>query len=242
MVNYSDRALRARIIFSGLLLPVIVICPMLIAFHFYCRNTAIQSHLDKAKAICQTAKSVSSNQGCEFVQVRFDNKDFELNFAERKLFNPKHLDGNQAKDFYVVDDKDGLLFYTAFIRAQRSCISCHGDPSKSKKVWVEGSNVITVPDYLRGLKEGDILGAYEVIAPLSKAVKQSAGASIIAGVMLLAGISIYSISFFALVSYVLNQHRSQQKERAIYERQIYDLEQTIDDQQPKTCHEPSISS
>lgn len=241
MINYSDRALRARIVFSGMLLPVIVICPMIIAFYFYGRNTAIQSHLDKAKAVCLTAKSISSEQGCEFKPVRSNNKDFELSFAERRLFDPKYLASDETKDFYVLDDTKGLLCYTAFIRARRSCLSCHGDPRKSKKLWVEMGETKTVPVGLTGFEEGDIFGAYEVIAQLSRAEKQSAGATFIAGIMLLAGISIYSISFFAIVSYVLNQHRGQQKEQNLYDWQIYDLGDAIDNRQKEGSHEPSIS-
>ncbi len=82
-----------------------------------------------------------------------------------------------------------------------------------------------MPVHLSGLNEGDILGAYEVIAPLSKGRKQGWGATIIAGVMLLAGISIYTISFFAVMSYVINQHGGQPKDAAWGDWQIYDLGQ-----------------
>ena len=83
-----------------------------------------------------------------------------------------------------------------------------------------------MPPHLSGLEEGDAFGAYEVVAGLSKGEKQGIPAWLIAGTMLLAGMSIYSISFFAVISYVINQHRDQQKEAVSSDWQIYDLEQT----------------
>jgi len=229
MVNYSDRSVRARIIVAGVLLPVIIICPMLIAFHLYFKDTAIQSHLDKAKAVCLTAKSLYPEQGCEFIPVTAVNKDFDLSFADRRLFDQNHLSGESLKDFYLFDDSKNLLCYTAFIRARKSCLDCHGDPGKSKKLWVENDTAKSVPVHLSGLNEGDIFGAYEVIIPFSKAGKKGIGGTFIAGIMLLAGISIYTISFFAVVSYVINQHGYQEKDASYPDWQIYDLDQSTKD-------------
>jgi hypothetical protein len=226
MLNYSDRTLHARIIIAGILLPVIVVGPMIIAFYLYEKNTAIQSHLDKAKAVCLTAESISVDQGCEFIPAAASDKDFDLSFTGRRSFNQKQLTGDGAKDYYQIDHSRDLLFYTAFVRARKSCLGCHGDPRKSKKLWVQESKSKAMPPHLSGLEEGDAFGAYEVVAGLSKGQEQGIPAWLIAGIMLLAGMSIYSISFFAVVSYVINQHRDQQKEAVSSDWQIYDLEQT----------------
>ncbi|MBW8015182.1 MAG: DUF3365 domain-containing protein [Planctomycetes bacterium] len=222
MLHYNDRAVRARIIIAGILLPVIVVVPMIIAFYLHEKNTAIQSHLDKAKAVCLTAESFECDQGCEFKPVGANNKDFDLSFSDRRSFDQKYLSGDGPKDFYLIDDSKQLLCYTAFIRARKSCLDCHGDPFKSKKLWVGEDKSKAIPAHLSGFKEGDICGAYEVISPLWKDGTGASGATFIAGIMLLAGISIYSISFFAVVSYVLNQDADQQKEAICADWQIYD--------------------
>jgi hypothetical protein len=224
MLNHNDKAVRARIVFTGILLPIIVVGPMMLAFCLYEKKVTIRSHLDKAKAVCLTAESISGLPGCEFTPITTTNKDFELSFTDRKSFNQKYLNEAEVKDFYLIDDSQNLLCYTAFLRARKSCLDCHGDPRKSKKLWAQGDQAKTIPVELSGLKEGDICGAYEVIAPLSRGGKHGPSASLIAGTMLLAGISIYAIGFFAIVSYVVNQHGSKLEDVACLDSEIFDFE------------------
>ncbi len=59
----------------------------------YEKNKAIQSHLDKAKAICLTAESIVGEQGCEFIPVTSAADDFNLSFVDRRSFAKNHLSG-----------------------------------------------------------------------------------------------------------------------------------------------------
>ena len=224
MLNHTDKAVRARIVFTGILLPIVVVGPMMIAFYLYEKNVTIQSHLDRAKAVCLTAESMPAGPGCEFTPISATNKDFDLSFTGRRSFNQKHLDDAVVTDFYVIDDSENLLYYTAFIRARKTCLDCHGDPRASKKLWANEDQATAIPVELSGLKEGDVCGAYEIIAPLSRSGKHGASASLIAGTMLIAGISIYTIGFFAIVSYVFNQHGSKQEEVICLDSEIFNFE------------------
>ena len=124
-----------------------------------------------------------------------------------------------------LDNCRNVFCDTSFVRAGKSCLDCHGDPGKSKKLWVAGSNSETIPSRLKDLDEGDLGGKLEAAASNRKAELQVLPQWFIAGIILFGGICIYTICFFSVVIYLLKEHRDRQKAAGCYDWQIYDLEQ-----------------
>lgn len=222
MLDYHDRTIRFRIVFTGILLPVIVITPMICAFYLYDKNNNISSHLDKAKALCLTAENRTTQNQCEVSTQKVSNSFFDLSFANRQSLIRKQLNDNEPSHFYQLDKSRDVLRYTQFVRARKSCMTCHGDPERSKKLWAGKNNHDELPADFTGLKDGDICGAYQVTIPLYKN-SEHASAPLTAACILLAGFSIYTIAFFAVISYIINSHTTEPAEKHHTETEIYDF-------------------
>ncbi len=227
MDDRNEGTCRSRIIFTGILLPVLVSGPMIFAFYLYSKRVTMDSYLAKAKAVCLTADSVNSCQGCEFMPTTAGDNSFDLTFADRRSLSHKQLGDNGLIDFYVVDRTKNLLLYTHFVKARKTCLDCHGDPRRSKKLWANQNSPKRLSGDLAGWAEGDVCGAYEVVAPLSDADKKVASASVIAALMLLAGINISTLGFYSVMSHAVNQRRKEEnpvKEAACSDSELYDFD------------------
>lgn len=226
MWHFCKQTFRARVILTGVVLPVVIAGPMIFAFHFHNQRTMIESCIAKAKAICLTADIAGSRHGCQFMVVANDS-NLDLHFVGRESLNRRKLTDDGLADFHVIDRFERLVFYTYFVRARKSCLDCHGDPDKSKKLWANLNGSTGAVDELVGRAEGDVCGAYEVITPLSGGGKEIAWASVIAGTILLSGFGIYGIVLFTVMPHAVNQSGSSDNENekmmTCSDSEIYDL-------------------
>jgi hypothetical protein len=195
MNHHNAGVFRSRIIFTAIVLPVLIAGPMIFAFYLYSKRVMMDSHLAKAKAICLTADNAKSYHGCEFSGATAGDNSFDLTFTDRRSLSRREMDDNLLSNFHVFDRSENLLLYTHFVKARKTCLDCHGDPGKSKKVWASDDGPKELSNDLIGWSEGDICGAYKVSAELASTDKKAASASAIAALMLLAGTSIYSLAF-----------------------------------------------
>lgn len=226
MTCSSKRNSHTTFFFISIVLLIIIAGPVVFAFYIYNTNVIVQACADKAGRVCLTAENAKPSRRCELI-IAGNSEGFDPGFTGRKSFNTKKLTGNSPADFYIVDRSENLLMYTHFVKVRKTCLSCHGDPSKSKKLWVNLENSIGRAPELIGWAEGDICGAYEVTAPLAG----STSATAIAGTILISGFGIYAVALWAVAKYALRERRksgsgsSSDKEITCLDSEIYDFDQ-----------------
>jgi hypothetical protein len=230
MDHRNERTSRSRIIFTGILLPALVAGPMIFAFYLYARRVMIDSHLAKAKAVCLTADSFNSSDGCKFADATSGDNSFDLTFTDRNSLNHMQLDDNVPLDFYEVDRSENLFLYMHFVKTRKTCLDCHGDPLKSKKLWANQNDRKELSGDLIGWSEGDVCGAYKVVASLSDSDRKVVSASVIAALLLLAGGSIITLGFCGVVNGDVRQRSNEERgnenddENACLDSEIFDFD------------------
>lgn len=233
MDHRNERTSRSRIILTGILLPVLVAGPVIFAFYLYARRVMIDSHLAKAKAVCLTADSFNfsnnsnSSVGCEFADATSGDNSFDLTFTDRNSLSHMQLDDNVPIDFYEVDRSENLFLYMRFVKARKTCLDCHGDPRKSKKLWANQNDRKELPEGLIGWSEGNVCGAYKVVASLSDSDRKVVSASVIAALLLLAGMSIITLGFYGVMNGDVRQRSNEEKddEKGCLDSEIFDFDQ-----------------
>jgi methyl-accepting chemotaxis protein len=114
----------------------------------------------------QAAEKSAKEQGFEF---------FTPSRPDVAARNPKNDDGAQFSDafkafaagspeYFYRDTRNNSLVLARPVRLVGSCLNCHGDPAKSPTG--DGRDILGFP--MENLKEGDIKGAFVLIAPMTR--------------------------------------------------------------------------
>ncbi|MCC6358693.1 MAG: DUF3365 domain-containing protein [Phycisphaerales bacterium] len=90
------------------------------------------------------------------------------------------------EEFAAIDERINAVRYCRPIRVTADCLSCHGDPAQSVKLWGNDRGLDPTGARMENWKEGDLCGMFEVIQPLGGADATVAAAMWRAGPICLA--------------------------------------------------------
>jgi methyl-accepting chemotaxis protein len=90
------------------------------------------------------------------------NPDNEPDEIERQILTD--FQTNKKEDYWFIDEKTNTVRYFRAIKLSQECLKCHGDPAKSHEYWGRNDGKDITGTKMEGWKEGEIHGAFEVIA------------------------------------------------------------------------------
>jgi len=221
--NYS---LRTKIIVAFVLMPVVIVCIFVFMFYKHCRRQIVYSSLQQARSICVLAESVyedvesasftrdlverwcapmyavsgaEAGDGFEFkiIEKRKGNlpaasDDFEVRGLEK-------LKSKELKEYYEINPSFNQLRLIRPVEYSQRCSTCHGSSSDTSPLWVDGRAEGDGNYYSMNCDANGNIAAFTVTAEMKGAKKQLARSVISAGILLVAGLSFFTLALFAIV-------------------------------------------
>ena len=114
----------------------------------------------------ESAMRKAEEGGYEFKVPKFSprNKKNTPDSVEDKAL--KFFESSTQSDYFVYDQEKNAIRFFRPIHLTQSCMSCHGDPSKSKELWGNDQGLDCTGGKMEGWKIGEVHGAFEVIQSL----------------------------------------------------------------------------
>lgn len=134
------------------------------------------------------------------------NGDFEFRVPAINPRNPKNtpdafqsealsqLQDTGAEQLVKINDLSNTAHVFRPVRLDQSCLMCHGDPKTSQELWGRADGKDVTGFAMEGMKEGDLVGAFEIVHSLSPAdqaatVALSKGAAAVLIVLLIGALA-----------------------------------------------------
>jgi len=76
------------------------------------------------------------------------------------------IKAEDLKEYYIIDEKINAVRYFLPIRLNENCLICHGDPARSRELWLNDDGRDPTNALMENWKTGEIHGAFQVIQTL----------------------------------------------------------------------------